>query len=65
MPVRVHCPACGATSGARPNRLLCAACGAWRVKLVSGDEMLLTGFEFRASAGADGLITNESEALNV
>jgi hydrogenase nickel incorporation protein HypA/HybF len=65
MPVRVHCPACNATSGALPNRLLCAACGAWRVRLISGDEMLLTGFEFRASARAEGLIANESEVVNV
>ncbi len=65
MPVRVHCPACGATSGARPNRLLCASCGAWRVRLVSGDDMLLTGFEFRAPVLADGLIIDESAAVDV
>lgn len=43
--VRVECSICGASSGARPNRLLCAACGAWRVALISGDEMLLSSVE--------------------
>jgi hydrogenase nickel incorporation protein HypA/HybF len=44
-PVRVRCDSCALTSDVRPNRLLCARCGAWRVKLVSGDEMLLVGIE--------------------
>jgi len=43
--VRVACNACGASSAARSNRLLCAACGNWRVALVSGDEMLLRSVE--------------------
>ena len=43
--VRVECTICGASSGAKPNRLLCAACGNWRVALVSGDEMLLRRVE--------------------
>ena len=46
--VRVECNICGAASGARPNHLLCAACGAWRVKLISGDEMLLRHVELFA-----------------
>jgi hydrogenase nickel incorporation protein HypA/HybF len=37
--VRVECQLCGAVSTAKANRLLCAACGTWRVVLISGDEM--------------------------
>jgi hydrogenase nickel incorporation protein HypA/HybF len=44
-PVRVRCRQCGAESGAEPNRLVCAACGAYRTELVSGDEMLLASLE--------------------
>ena len=40
-PVRVRCSRCGAETEVRPNRLLCGACGDWRTRLVSGDEMLL------------------------
>ncbi|MGB5261331.1 MAG: hydrogenase maturation nickel metallochaperone HypA [Gammaproteobacteria bacterium] len=44
-PVRVHCTQCGAESEALPNRLLCASCGDYRTRLVSGDEMLLANLE--------------------
>jgi len=44
-PVQVECTACGAVSEARPNRLLCAACGDYRTRLISGDEMLLANIE--------------------
>jgi hydrogenase nickel incorporation protein HypA/HybF len=44
-PVRVHCTQCGAESEALPNRLLCASCGDYRTRLVSGDEMLLASLE--------------------
>jgi len=43
--VRVECEICGASSVTKPNRLLCATCGNWRVALVSGDEMLLRSVE--------------------
>jgi hydrogenase nickel incorporation protein HypA/HybF len=43
--VRVECTICGASSDAKPNRLLCAACGSWRVALTGGDEMLLQSVE--------------------
>jgi hydrogenase nickel incorporation protein HypA/HybF len=45
MAVQVLCKRCGTTSVVRPNRLLCASCGDWRVALLSGDEMLLTSIE--------------------
>jgi hydrogenase nickel incorporation protein HypA/HybF len=44
-PVRVRCSTCDAESEAAPNRLLCGACGDWRTRLVSGDEMLLANLE--------------------
>jgi hydrogenase nickel incorporation protein HypA/HybF len=45
-PVRVRCLDCGAESGAAANRLLCAACGAWRTRLLEGDELMLQRLEF-------------------
>lgn len=44
-PVQVECQLCGALSATRPNRLLCGACGTWRVVLLSGDEMQLESLE--------------------
>jgi len=52
--VSVRCPECEAVSEATPRRLLCAACGNWRVSVVSGDEMLLKSLE---------LITANDEAV--
>ena len=43
--VTVKCLSCGAESAARANRLLCAACGDYRTRLLSGDEMLLMSVE--------------------
>ncbi len=43
--VRVECRSCGASSAAKPNRLICAACGDWRVALLSGDEMRIESLE--------------------
>lgn len=43
--IRVHCSDCGAETPARPNRLLCGACGSFKTRLVSGDEMLLANLE--------------------
>ena len=46
IPVRVRCQNCGSTSQALTNRLLCRDCGSWRVKLISGYEMLFVSVEF-------------------
>ena len=46
IPIRVRCQICGSTSQALTNRLLCRDCGSWRVKLISGYEMLLVSVEF-------------------
>jgi hydrogenase nickel incorporation protein HypA/HybF len=43
--VKVRCTQCEAVSEVAPNRLLCAACGDFRTRLVSGDEMLLANME--------------------
>jgi hydrogenase nickel incorporation protein HypA/HybF len=37
--VRVRCNLCGAASHVRPNRLICGACGAWRVAVLEGETM--------------------------
>lgn len=44
-PVRVLCLQCGAESDAAANRLICAECGDYRTRLISGDEMLLESLE--------------------
>ena len=47
--VVVRCTVCGASSTVRPNRLLCSACGDFRTRIVSGDEMILQRIEFAAA----------------
>ncbi len=49
--VIVQCNECGARTDALPNRMLCGACGGFRVRMISGDEMLLASVEL-AAAGA-------------
>ena len=39
--IRVRCDTCGEETEARPNRLICGACGDWHTRVVSGDEMML------------------------
>lgn len=56
--LRVTCDACGAHSSARPNRLTCAACGDWRTRLVSGDELTLVSVELLFDAPADTVEAN-------
>lgn len=41
----VSCSQCGKESDATANRLLCAHCGDYRTRLVSGDEMVLQSLE--------------------
>ena len=43
--IEVECSACGQRTPAKANRLVCAACGDWRTRLISGDEMLLQSVE--------------------
>jgi len=54
--VSVECRICGVVSEVPPNRLLCVACGAWRVAVLRGDEMSLDGVELiepRSRVSAD------------
>jgi len=51
--VVVRCTECGTESTVPPNRLLCGACGDFRTRLVSGDEMLLQRLEFAAPAAVE------------
>ncbi|MEE4295014.1 MAG: hydrogenase maturation nickel metallochaperone HypA [Wenzhouxiangella sp.] len=46
-PVRIRCRECGGENDAATNRLLCKACGGYRVDLISGDELLLAKVELR------------------
>lgn len=45
--VVVRCTRCGAEGEAAPNRLICPACGDWRVRVVQGDELLLESVALR------------------
>jgi hydrogenase nickel incorporation protein HypA/HybF len=46
--VVVCCSQCGGESTVAPNRLLCAACGDFRTRVISGDEMILQSLELEA-----------------
>jgi hydrogenase nickel incorporation protein HypA/HybF len=47
MPVTVSCLVCGTESQTQPNRLVCARCGGYRTRVVSGDELRLRTVELR------------------
>jgi hydrogenase nickel incorporation protein HypA/HybF len=47
--VRINCVSCGAVAQTRPNRLVCAACGGFRTRIVAGDELRLRRVELRMS----------------
>lgn len=38
---RLRCQICGAETEAAANRLLCGSCGAFQVRVIAGEEMLL------------------------
>ena len=46
--VMITCTSCGAQSPARPNRLVCGACGGFRIRIVSGEELRLLRVELQA-----------------
>lgn len=52
MPIMVQCGACGAETTVAANALLCGECGAWRVELKSGDELVLKRVELALDAEA-------------
>ncbi len=45
IPVCVRCTKCDKESEVKPNQLVCAHCGDWRTRLISGDELLLMRVE--------------------
>lgn len=47
----VLCTECGAQTACVPNRLLCGACGGYRTRVVSGDELQLLRVEMSHSDG--------------
>jgi hydrogenase nickel incorporation protein HypA/HybF len=47
MTIRISCLSCGAESQTPPNRLLCASCGGYRMRVLSGDELRLRSVELR------------------
>lgn len=53
LPARVACSECGAEAEVAPNRLLCPGCGGWQVRVVGGDELLLTRVELTRAAPVD------------
>jgi hydrogenase nickel incorporation protein HypA/HybF len=48
--VVVQCNECGACTDAAPNRMLCGQCNGFRVRMISGDEMLLESVELAVPA---------------
>ncbi len=48
----VRCTQCGRESRAAANRLLCAHCGDYRTRIVSGDEMILARLELETARPA-------------
>jgi hydrogenase nickel incorporation protein HypA/HybF len=61
LPIRVHCQRCDQDSEAQPNRLLCAHCGDYHTRLLSGDEMLLASVELANVADAHAAATPEHQ----
>jgi len=61
-PVTVRCTTCGAETEASVNRLLCAHCGDYRTRVVSGEEMLLVSLELDRSTDSPPLPPDSREA---
>ncbi len=53
VPVVVWCAACRRETRTAPNALICGHCGAWRIELVSGDELLLKQVELTIEESDD------------
>jgi hydrogenase nickel incorporation protein HypA/HybF len=47
--VTIRCISCGAESQTQPNRLVCGVCGAFRIHVLSGEELRLRRVELEAS----------------
>jgi hydrogenase nickel incorporation protein HypA/HybF len=51
--ITVSCLVCGRQSAAQVNRLLCAACGSFRTRVVKGEELLLLSVELHEELGQE------------
>jgi hydrogenase nickel incorporation protein HypA/HybF len=49
--VTISCVICGAQSQTGPNHLVCAICGGFRTRIVTGDELRLRRIELRMPEG--------------
>jgi hydrogenase nickel incorporation protein HypA/HybF len=47
--VEICCLSCGSQSQTAPNRLICAACGGYRTRVVAGDELRLRRVELHVT----------------
>ena len=47
--IEVRCDVCGTQSAAVANRLVCASCGAYRTRVVAGDDLRLRRVELRVA----------------
>ncbi len=52
LPARVACNECAAEAEVPANRLLCPSCGGWLVRVVGGEELLLTRVELTRAVPA-------------
>lgn len=46
--VEISCLACGKRTQTAPNRLICGACGGYRIRIVAGEELCLRRVELHA-----------------
>lgn len=53
--IRVQCLECGAESEAQITKLLCGSCGHWRVRVLSGEELLLASVELERAEECQGV----------
>ncbi len=49
-PVTIRCTSCGEQSDTRPNRLVCGACGGFRVRVLAGEELRLRRVELQTES---------------
>ncbi|RFF28070.1 MULTISPECIES: hydrogenase maturation nickel metallochaperone HypA [unclassified Wenzhouxiangella] len=61
-PVRIHCLECETEHGVAPNRLLCPACGNYRVRLVGGEDLILASVALETANTRTSPTTENGEA---
>ena len=63
-PIELSCRACGHHGPGQPSRLVCEACGDWRVRVMKGEELMLLTVELnRDSAPVPGETDQPREGL--